>query len=132
MGGVGVDEVRIRAVAQQQRDESRTVRVDRGRQRGATLLVARIGQRALGPEEAFDRRRVAGPDGGVEARDAVRLRSREPAGHLGAQRAPARGVVLARDLTLGVGEARRGVGPAHLLETVLGELPEELEAGTIG
>jgi hypothetical protein len=40
--------------------------------------------------------------------------------------------VLARDLTLGVGEARRGVGPAHLLETVLGELPEELEAGTIG
>src|SRR5581483_8746503 len=47
-------------------------------------------------------------------------------------RAPARGAVLARDQALRIGQTRGGIGLTHLLQAVLGELLEELEAGAIG
>ena len=132
MGGVGVDQVRIPAAAEQERDERSAVRVHRGGQRGAALLVTRVGERRMGSEQAIHGCRLAGADRGEEPDHRVRLRSRVAAIHLGAERAPAREAVLARDRELGLGEPGGAIRPAQLLEPVLGELLEVLEAGTIG
>ena len=86
----------------------------------------------MGGEQAIHGGLLAGADRGEEPDHRVGLGNREAAIHLGAQRAPAREAVLARDRELSLGEAGGVIRATHLLEPVLGELLEVLEAGTIG
>jgi hypothetical protein len=132
VGGVGVDQVRIPAAAEQERDERGAVRIHRGGQRGAALLVARVGEGGMGGEQAVHGGLLAGADRGEEPDHRVGLGRGETAIHLGAQRAPAREAVLARDRELGLGEPSGAIRAVQLLEPVLGELLQVLEAGTIG
>jgi hypothetical protein len=132
VGGVSVDQVRISPVAEQERDEPGAMRVDRGGQRGAALLIARVGERRVPGEQAVHGGLLPGPDRGEEFGDAVGLCGSASTVELGAQHPPAREAVLARHRVLGVGQAGARVGTPLFREPVLGEFLQVLEAGTIG
>lgn len=132
MRGVGVDAARVRAAAQQHRDQPCAVGIDGGQQRRLTLGVARVGERGLGVEQPAHGGLVTACDRAEELAHPVGRRGPRRAVEPGPEGAPAREALLPRDRELGVGQARARVRAAQRLEPVLGELLQILEAGTIG